>query len=221
MGEFSILTIKLLFLFLPGIIYRLLYERWLVRPKREFNYFIIYSFIAGVTFYSIYWGIIKVFFKSNKDIFFIEDLLNINNVSLHYKEILYTILISVIAAYIISWWKNHCVSKKILKVLPFIEKIIDKFKPSKVEQTIGVWDCVFDGLDDNESWIVVHDRKEKIKYYGWLEKYSENVKENELFLTDVQVLNDDDSVIKKIPAVYIAQKNDDIVIEFKSYNHEE
>ena len=121
MGEFSILTIKLLFLFLPGIIYCLLYERWNFCPKKEFNMFIIYSFLGGVYSYSVYYGFIKLF-KIHQDVFFIGDILNCQGDSIHYNEILWPCLISILTVYFISHWRTHHIDKKIFKKSTYTEK---------------------------------------------------------------------------------------------------
>ena len=63
MNEFSITTVKILLLFLPGIIYCLIHEKITFHPKREFNYFLIRSFVFGVVSYFIY-GIYITLFKA-------------------------------------------------------------------------------------------------------------------------------------------------------------
>lgn len=45
MDILSITTIKILLLFFPGIIYCLVHEKITFHPKREFNYFLIRSFV--------------------------------------------------------------------------------------------------------------------------------------------------------------------------------
>ncbi len=208
MGEFSILTIKLLFLFLPGIIYCLLYERWNFCPKKEFNMFIIHSFLWGVYSYSIYYMIIKLF-KIKQEIFFIGDILNTQTGSIHYNEILWACLIAFITVYIISHWKTHHINKKIFKKSTYTEPVgfLDFFRkltPTNIEHSLGVWDCVFDNLfEDNSTWIKVYYPKGNRIYYGYLDKYSDTVKDNELYLTDVKVQDINGIEIKHVDGLYI------------------
>lgn len=221
MEDFSILTIKLLFLLLPGIIYRLLYERWQFRPKRHFNVFIIYSFIGSVVFYGLYYLIFVKLFHMYKQVFFMNNLLNVDDLSLHYIEIFWTVVIAIFSVYVVSWEKNHKYLYMLLTKWKFIKESLEFFKPTFVEPTIGVWDCVFDNCGDNECWIKVYNIQKDVVYAGWLDKYSESVNEHELFLTDVEVLSAKGKLIRKVPALYLSQKTDNIVIEFMKYGEEE
>ena len=69
----SITTIKILLLFFPGIIYCLVHEKITFHPKREFNYFLLRSFVFGVISYITY-GIISVIFqgKDLEDVYFLK-----------------------------------------------------------------------------------------------------------------------------------------------------
>ena len=214
MGEFSILTIKLFFLFLPGIIFCIFYERWNLCSKKEFNMFIINSFIWGVVSYSIYYLIIKKL-SITQEIFFINDLLNINEANLHYNEILWSCLIAFILVYAISYLKNHNCKKELLKY-SFINKIYNKIRPTFVEESLCVWAHVFGDKKsyDNSGWVKIHNIKENIIYYGFVQNYSDNINDNELYISDVQVLSEDEKIIKEIDALYVGKKSNDIIIEF-------
>lgn len=219
MGEFSILTVKLLFLFLPGIIYCLLYERWNLCPRKEFNMFIIHSFVWGVASYTLYYGIIKVF-KINQELFFINDILNIEEKSIHYNEIIWACFIAFILVYVASHWKNHHISKKIFKKDTYMQKIenisalFKKMVPTYVDNSLGVWDSVFANMyKHNSGWVKVHNISEKIVYYGYVEKYSDTVENNELYLVDVEVQDLKGKKLKNIPGLYISQRKEDIIIE--------
>ncbi len=223
MGEFSILTIKLLFLFLPGIVFRLLYEHWNFYLNKEFNMFIIYSFLGGVYSYSVYYGIIKLF-KIHQDVFFIGDILNCQSGSIHYSEILWACLISILTVYCISHWKTHHINKKIFKKSTYTEPVgfldlFRKLKPTNIEHSLGVWDCIFDNLDENNSaWIKIHYPKRNRIYYGYLDKYSETVKDNELYITDVNIQDINGQEIKHVDGLYICQKTEDVIIEIIKNN---
>ncbi len=215
MGEFSILTIKLLFLFLPGIIFCIFYERWNLCSKKEFNMFVIHSFIWGVISYSIYYLIIKIS-PIKQEIFFINDLLNINNTDLHYNEILWSCLIAFILVYTISYLKNHNSKNELLKKYSFINKIYNKIRPTFVEESQCVWAHVLGNQKsyDNSGWVKIHNIKENIIYYGFVQNYSDNINDNELYISDVQVLSEDEKIIKEIDALYVGKKSNDIIIEF-------
>ena len=246
MTGFSILTIKLLFLFLPGIIFSLVYERITFHTKKEFNYFIIHSFIFGVLSYYIYGLYIKLFHNclKTKELYFLKDLLKSNDNSLHIKEIFIASLIGLFLAIIFAWFKNQHVFENIIKgefykqfyeitkkpiICPFSFEKCKKFKipfitiklntilkflnPFKICEN-DVWNNLFNNRDDDMKWVSVSDNAQKLRYEGWVAKYSYSYKENELFLRDVIVYNEDDDEIKRVPAIYLTRKSDNITIEF-------
>lgn len=238
MGEFSILTIKLLFLFLPGIVYCLVYDMITFHQKKEFNYFIIHSFIFGVISYFIYGVITFIKEQSFNEIHFLKDLLN-NNAKLHINEIFYATIIGFVLSIFIAWLKNQSVFKNILNkdfyknfynierknidkwILKFsmpiisinFKNILNFLNPFKVCQG-DVWNNIFNSNDDDTKWVTIEDHFLKQKYEGWVYKYSDTYKENELFLKDVIIYDEQGHEVKRTPGLYIARKPEEITIEF-------
>ncbi len=244
MEDLSITTIKILFLFLPGIIYCLIREKITFHQKKEFNYFMIRSFVFGVISYLVYGIYIVIFQKKNlEDISFLKYILS-NNVNIQINEIFFASIIAVIMAILFSWLKNqhvfenifnkdfynqfyvknyhtlHCPLKKreceIFKI-PYIkinwENIFKFLNPFKVCEN-DVWNTIFNSNDPNMSWVSITDNKLKLRYEGWVYKYSDTFKENELFLKDVIVYNENDEELKRLPGLYITRKAEEITIEF-------
>lgn len=246
MTEFSILTIKLLFLFLPGIIFSLVYEKITFHTKKEFNYFIIHSFIFGVLSYFIYGLYLKIFHSnpSKQEIYFLQDLLKSDSNVLHIKEIFIASIIGLFLSILIAWFKNQHVIENLKKVefykqffsikmkpiicpflfikcpkftAPYLEikfkniiKFLNPFKTCEHD----VWYNLFNNDNDNMKWVSITDNAQKLRYEGWVAKYSYSYKENELFIRDVIVYNEDDDEIKRVPGIYLSRNADNLTVEF-------
>lgn len=242
----SITTIKILLLFFPGIIYCLVHEKITFHPKREFNYFLLRSFVFGVISYITY-GIISVIFqgKDLEDVYFLKYLTSSKDIDyIQVYEIFFASCIAVIIAIVYAWFKNQCVfanifnkdfynkffekkyyaihcpfKKKECEILkiPYIKinlgNILKFFNPFKVCEN-DVWNAIFNSNDPDMRWVSISDNKLKLRYEGWVYKYSDNFKENELFLKDVIVFDEDDEELKRLPGLYITRKSDEITIEF-------
>lgn len=239
MGEFSELTIKILFLFLPGIIYCLIYEKLTFNPDKEFNYFIIHSFIFGIISYFIY-GIYLCFRgQSLEDIHFLTDLLSTGAKQIHVNEIFAASIIGCLLALFITWMKNQRVLYNIFRKNSYKQFIIEEEKNIKffwVNKNINikrpdfvnilrflnpikvfdndVWNNIFNNNEDEYKWVLVKDHILNLKYEGWVYKFSDSVKNNELFLKDVIVSNIENIELYRTPGLYITRKKDDITIEF-------
>lgn len=242
----SITTIKILLLFLPGIIYCLVHEKITFHPKREFNYFLIRSFVFGVLSYFIYGMYITIFQgKTLEDVNFLKYITSSTNIDdLQVNEIFFASICAIIWAIIYAWLKNQHVFenlfskdfyKKFYKKehwqiycpfkrqkcpylkIPYLKidfiHILKFFYPFKVCES-DVWNTIFNSNDVNMRWISISDNKLKLRYEGWVYKYSDTYKENELFLKDVIVYDEDDEELKRLPGLYITRKPDDITIEF-------
>lgn len=208
MGDFSELTIKLLFLFLPGIIYCILLYKLTFRPKKDFNFFLIYSFIFGIMIYGIY-SITKHFlFGKSFEIYFLKDLF-IHSKTFHYSEVFWVSLLGILLAIGYSWFTNN---KKLH--FPTFLKIYNKLNITRKFDRIDVWSEIFSTPDPNYSWVLITDFDANQKYEGWINKFSDNVKDNELFIRDVIVYDMSDNELYRTPALYITRKSDSITIEF-------
>ncbi len=223
MGNLTEVTIKLLFLFLPGIIYYVLLHKLTFRPKKDFNFFLIYSFIFAVMNYGIYAVLLNIFSKNDSKIHFLSDIFSKTN-SFDYIEIFYVSLIAVVTVSIYSFISNNKIlfnlniyiqnNKWLRTHVPTFLKIYQKIIITKKFERIDVWNEIFDTPDSNYHWVLITDFESKQKYEGWVNKFSDNVKENELFLRDVIVYDLKDKELFRTPAIYLTRKSDNITIEF-------
>ena len=67
---------------------------------------------------------------------------------------------------------------------------------------------------ENGNWIKVYNFENNLIYYGWVDKFSEGIENNELYLIDVQIFNLKGKKVRKVPGLYISQRKDNIIIEF-------
>lgn len=222
MGDLSELTIKILFLFLPGIIYCILIHKFTFRPKKEFNMFFLYSFIFGFGIYALYAFIQKIFFKVPTIHFF--DYLFTTPKTFNYEEIAFVSMLAIALAFIYSWFSNQRILYNLNAKITnsaFIQRHLPtylswyKIMPfTKKFDRIDVWNEIFDMPDQSYHWVLITDYDVKLKYEGWVSKFSDNVKDNELFLRDVIVYGIEDNELYRTPALYISRKSDNITIEF-------
>lgn len=223
MGNLTELTLKLLFLFFPGIIYYVILHKITFRPKKDFNFFLIYSFIFSLMSYAIYAIILKVFKFSDTKIHFLSDIFSKTN-QFDYSEIFYVTLVAIITVLIYSFFVNKKVLYNLNKriennnwiniQLPTLVKLYKNIAFIKKFDRIDVWSEVLDTPDSNYHWVLITDLELKQKFEGWINKFSDNVKENELFLRDVIVYDLKDNELYRTPAIYLTRKSDNITIDF-------
>ncbi len=231
MGEFSILTIKLLFLFLPGIIFCLVYERITFHTKIQDNLkiFSVHAFVWSIILYYLYTK-----FSSN-EVYFLKDLLNTNSNTLHINEIYSVSILSLALAIFAAWIKNQHIfenfrtksfwlnfinkhEKKILKFnityytldVHYLFQILNPFKICQGD----VWSNIFNTEDNDMKWVIIHDGLLNLIYEGWVYKYSDTYKENEIFIRDVIVFNQEYKELRRISGLYITRNSENLTIEF-------
>jgi hypothetical protein len=209
--QISEFTIRLLLLFLPGLVTFLIIESLTVSKTKSNVYFFIYSFILGFFNYFTYYLILKISalifcHKSSVDVKFLIALFN-KNALIDYKEIIFVSFLAVINGFLLSLLVNR----------KFLHRFAQWAKITKKFAEIDVWDYVFNSENDEMKWIIVREIKNDLMYQGWIEAFSDTVKENELFLRDVIVYkNSTAEEYYSVSGLYISRNKDDIVVEFPS-----
>lgn len=173
--------------------------------------------------YGIYAICLKIFIGNNAKIHFLEDIFS-KNTSFDYNEIFIVSIIAIIAVVLYSYFVNNKVLYNLNKYinkqewiatnLPTFLKIYKFVAVTRKFDRIDVWSEIFDTPDSNYHWVLVTDLETKQKFEGWVNKFSDNAKDNELFLRDVIVYDLKDKELYRTPALYIARKSDNITIEF-------
>ena len=109
----------------------------------------------------------------------------------------------------------------------WLNRVAKSLKVTRKIGDIDLWNFVLDSPDT--KWIVVRDIKYNLAYQGRIEGFSETFNENELFLSEVLVLqNDTGEKLYDVDALYLSRDPKDLTIEFtleiqageRSNNHE-
>jgi hypothetical protein len=207
--EISEFTLRLLLLFLPGIVVTLIIERFTVSDEKRHFYFIIISFIMGILSYTLYTILLKLIdFIICKDIdtevIFLKALID-KELKIEFSEVLLVSLLAIILGFAIA--------KIINAKLMF--RFAQKIGITKKFAEIDVWGYLFNSEDDELRWVRVRDIENNLCYEGWVEAFSDIYKSNELFIRDVKVyVNSNGKKLYQVPGLYVARDPNKLTIEF-------
>lgn len=218
--EFSELTIRLLLIFFPGILASLIIDSLTVHRGREFNMFILNSFILGLTSYFILYIIVSINnllvqmmgLIPTWEINFLNSLIDKSS-NINIKEVIAASIIAIFLAFVVSTAINYKILHRFSKRL----KITKKFGQ------LDVWSYVFDSPDI--GWIIVRDLENDLMYQGWVEAFSDTFANNEIFIREVIVYrNSTSEELYFMEGVYITKDQNNLVLEFPNLvteNHQE
>ena len=208
--EISEFTIRVILLFLPGIISFLIIEKLTVMKERGPFYFVIYTFILGFfsyfTFAIVLW-LINTLPSVSRDtsVKFLKALLN-SKEEIEITEVVWVSVLSIMNGFILSFIINR----------KYFHRLAQKMNITSKFGELDVWAYIFNSPDDTE-WVTVRDIKNNLVYEGWVEAFSDSVKENELFIRDVIVFrNSTGERLYEIPGLYICRNRDEVTIEFNA-----
>lgn len=198
-------TLRIILIFLPGLISFMITEQLTVHKETQTYRFFIYSLMLGFLCYLIYYLIsLKVFLNSS--FYFIQSLSN-NQLPLNFWEIFWATMLSIPLGFLVSFFIN----KKIL------HKIAKKIGASKKFGDLDVWSYIMNS--QMPEWVVVRDKENNLMYEGWVHAFSESTERDELFLKDVRVFtNDTAQELYEVPALYLPRNRDNLIIEFPTIN---
>lgn len=209
--NFTELTIKILFIFFPGLIAVIIINNLTTHKKVEFKFFIIYSFILGTLSYMVIYILLIVNniylgfngFKSHKNLAFMDVLTN-NESFVNGKEIIFATIIAFFLSLLISLILNngwlHIIARKLKITNQFGEK--------------DVWQYLFNSPE--LSWITVRDFSTNMIYQGYVAAFSDTHAENELLIQDVYVYDSKTgNYLYDLNALYITRDKSDLTIEIQ------
>ncbi|MBA7498108.1 hypothetical protein ES704_00843 [subsurface metagenome] len=203
--EFSEFALRVILLFLPGIVSLLIIDN--LTNHKEYKlyekaiYSLIYSFFCYYLFYLLliiygFWFKVKIHFS------FFDALINKESV-LDFNEIGYTTIISIFVGFIFSAFINYKV----------VNKIARKFKITKKYAEVNVWSYLMNS--EKMEWVVIRDIKNDLMYEGWIEAFSDSTEKDEIFLRDVKVFkNSTSEELYDILGLYLPSKRVNLIVEF-------
>jgi hypothetical protein len=211
---FTDLTIRLLLLFLPGIVCFLIIEALTVHRERKTHEVLFFTFLYGMLSY-LFYGLILLsagvrfskqrwLYSISPDPSFFRSLSD-SKVQLDFWEIGSVTAGAVVLAFILSF----CDKKKLLHKAANMLRVTNKFGEP------DVWNYAFN-LDD-ARWCVVRDLTNHLMYQGYIHAFSDVEEAAELILTQVVVYNEQTTQeCYRADRMYLARKKDDLTIEFQN-----
>ncbi len=206
LSEFAI---KLLLLFLPGIICSYIVDTFTHHEKRTQFQFIINSYVYGLLSYIGYY-LIHILFKAKESkIYFLKALIDSKS-DISYEEIISVCIVSIALAVIFTCMHNSKLHFKLFR----------KLKITKKSGHIDVWGDLMNSPD--VKWISVRDIENNLIYDGYLSVFSDSVKEAEVLMSDVCVYkNDTAELLYKVKFQYLSLDKSKIVIEVREEKNED
>lgn len=182
--EITDLTIKLIFLLLPGIFGTFVIEKLIYKEKLELKDYIVSVIMIGFMSYFSLLIVRKisscVFKTKYTSVEFFKALLNIKTATINLKEVFYAIICSIFIGLIsVTLINKGC--------------IYWIFRKCRITNKSGqdVWAEIFDNNTKGiNSYVYVVNKKENIVYGGWVKNYSKDSSSPELLLENVVVTKD-------------------------------
>ena len=210
--ELTDFTIRLFFIFFPGIIIQVIIDNLTVHEKYTPFQIIMYSLMYGFICYAIFYLITLVI---GIDCFFFDFFSKIK-INLNFKEIIFVTGLSIPLGFIFSALIYHKILYRFAKLLHISRKIGDP----------GIWSytMTLDAKKLDTQWINVIDINNNILYFGFIQAFSDNnQKENEFLLRNVKVFKYEDNKIGELlyntPGLYICRKRDNYIFEFPNMEY--
>jgi hypothetical protein len=210
--DISDLAVRLLFLFLPGIVSSSIIDLLTSHRKRQPFNFILHSYLLGVISYGLLILVVninnKIVLQQNGipswKVTFLNSLLN-NKEKIHVYEVFYASLIGFLVAIIITIIINHTAVYRLTNWLHISHKYGEG----------DVWDFMLNSNDVN--WINI--RENDLIYQGSVVSYSEKEGIRELLLSQVKVFQVEDENVElyEMPTMYFNfDISSNIIIEVMS-----
>lgn len=203
----SELTLKLLLLFVPGIICSCFIDTFTNHKERTKFEFVINSYLYGLLSYGLYWGIVKIFWCSSNipdnDLVFLKALVE-KDAKINFREIAYACMIAVVVAIVFTYIHTHKLHFKFFQFIGITKKFGE----------LDVWGFMMNSKD--VTWVTVRDIENNLMYDGWVRAFSDNSKEAEILLEDVKVYsNDSGALLYDVESQYLSLDRPKIVIEMR------
>ena len=208
----SDLTLRLIFLLMPGAIAALVVEKLTFHRRWSIFSFILHSFLLGIGAYFFHQlliylcGLITRY--NTKSLIFWDALFN-TSIKISLKEIALTCILAIVIGYLISAVINHKLLFKSAKV----------FRVSKKYGDEDLWAYFLNSPD--VKWIWVRDHTRKLIYEGWVQSFSVESSLREMLLREVKVFsNADGAFLYGVPAMYVSGKSTDLTLELPKIGEE-
>lgn len=207
--EFTELTLRLLFIFFPGIITALVYDRLTAQPQKTAFFFLVYSFVYGMVTYLL----LALFYLWYTGIFYFFPLQLDINKPVDKMPILFASGLALVLVTILCYVSNNKL------IFHFARKI----KCSRQTGYHSIWEEFFDY--PAVEWVAVRDFRNNVLYQGRVDSFSQVEEDRELMLTNVMIFDNKEGkqlINEPIDALLVLiPRSNDVVIEVTEYKKEE
>ncbi len=204
--EFSEFTLRIILLFVPGVIALKIISKLTYYKENNIFTFIVDSMLLGFCCYFTYYLFVRI--MDNYDIqypFTFFEALNSKKVKLDQNEIFNATLAAIFIGVVFSYIINY---KVIIKIAHFC-------RGSDKHGDIDTLHYILNSKADYSNWVIVRDIENDLMYEGWLTVCSEMTEKDELFLFDVKVYkNSTAQFYYETSGLYLPMKRDSLAIEF-------
>jgi Family of unknown function (DUF6338) len=186
--ELTELTVRLLFLFLPGIVSTIIIDTLTSHRRNQLFHFVIHSFLLGVVSYFVVFLLVSLINflaqllgrYSTLRSTFMDSLFN-NDVQINVIEVIFSTIVGALLA--------------VLLVIIINKKLLYRFSNwlhiSNKHGDEDVWEFLFNS--DDVEWVNVRDLETNIVYQGAVSAFSQKDDKRELVLSQVKVFKDEES----------------------------
>ena len=208
--EFSEFALRIVLLFLPGLIaFYLVVDKLTAHRPFKPHAIAIYSLLLGFYSYVIYAVVLDVIRPAGSPqakVSFIEALTD-PKASLDLFEIIVVSAFAIPLGLVVTFAINHSWLHRCARVLHVTRKFGD----------LDVWSYVMNS--DVEPWVVIRDREYDLMYEGWIEAFSDTSERDEILLRDVRVYrNSTAEQLYDTPALYLPRRRNTMTVEFPAVN---
>lgn len=228
--EISEFTFRILLLFLPGIICSYVVDALTEHRPWTPPFFLIRAIVFGFTSYLAYWDILQglewfvrvalatswipdgVYLWICKMAGHLPDRVHLieslDNGSIDPAEVVWVCLVATGLGLLITVEATHKAANRLCR----------KFNITRKFGELDVWGFTMNSPDLADAWVIVRDCEKGLAYEGQIRAFSDNGKDAELLLSNVNVYDNKDTgaLLYESEAVYISRSRSQITLEFKS-----
>ena len=212
--EISQLAVRLVFLFLPGIVGALIIDILTAHRSRQTFQFIISAILCGTGSYMFLSAIVKL---NNKivqlkgleptwEVVFFNSFLEENGI-IKFSEVFWATIISLVISIFAVWLINNRI----------IYRLANFLKLSNKHGEEDLWEAFLDR--PHTQWIVIRDTEEALVYQGAVKGFSQKDDKRELLLSDVIIYKEENNELEDmytLKEMYLSfEPNSKIVIEIQ------
>jgi hypothetical protein len=207
--ELSVLTLRVVLLFFPGVLCALIVHALTVQHERTTPQFLTSAFVYGVSTYLVLAGFREAYagvanlvgWKVPPRVTFFDVLTN-ERARIVWSEIAFSAGVALLLAFFVSAAMNHNV----------LHRLAEWLRISRRFGQVDVWGHFLDSPKTN--WIIVRDVDADLLYEGWVDAFSDTGAEPQLLLSEVGVYRASTGTkLHNRKRVYLTPRKDSVIIE--------